>query len=55
MATNSSKQQRIDKSFKITYKALKELEKDTPHKDVARVFEVPKNTLPTWKKHKEKI
>ena len=55
MATNSSKQQRIDKSFKITYKDLKELEKDTPHKDVARVFEVPKNTLPIWKKHKEKI
>ena len=55
MATNSSKQQRIDKSFKITCKALKELEKDTPHKDVARIFEVPKNILPTWKKHKENI
>ena len=55
MATNSSKQQRIDKSYKIKYKALKELEKGTPHKDVARMFEVPKNTLSTWKKHKVKI
>ena len=55
MATNSSKQRRIDKSYKIKYKALKELEKGTPHKDVARMFEVPKNTLSTWKKHKEKI
>ena len=45
MATDSSKQQRIEKSYKIKYKALKELEKDTPHKDVARMFEVPKNTL----------
>ena len=55
MATNSSKQWRVDKSYKIKYKALKELEKGTPHKDVARMFEVPKNTLSTWKKHKEKI
>ena len=55
MATNSSKQRRVDKSYKIKYKALKELEKGTPHKDVARMFEVPKNTLSTWKKHKEKI
>ena len=55
MATNSLKQRRTDKSYKIKYKALKELEKGTPHKDVARMFEVPKNTLSTWKKHKEKI
>ena len=55
MATNLSKQRRIDKSYKIKYKALKELEKGTPHKDVARMFEVPKNTLSTWKKHKEKV
>ena len=57
MATSSSKQRRIDKSYKIKYKALKELEKGTLHKDIARMFEVPKNTLDksTWKKHKEKI
>ena len=33
MATNSSKQRRIDKSYKIKYKALNELEKGTPHKE----------------------
>ena len=56
MATNSLKQRRTDKSYKIKYKALKELDKGTPHKkDVARMFEVPKSTLSTWKKHKEKI
>ena len=55
MATNSSKQRRIDKSYKIKYKALKDLEKGTLHKDVARMFEVPKNTLSTWKKTKENI
>ena len=54
MATNSSKQRRIDKSYKIKYKAPKELEKGTPHKDVAGIFEVPKNTLSTWKKTQKK-
>ena len=55
MATNTSKQRLIDKSYKIKYKAFKKLEKGTPHKDVARMSEVPKNTTSTWKKHKEKI
>ena len=30
MATNSSKERRIDKSYKIKYKSLKEFEKGTP-------------------------
>ena len=47
MATNSSKERRIDKSYKIKYKALKELKKGTSHKDVVCMFEVPKNTLST--------
>ena len=55
MATNSSKQRRIGKSYKIRYKGLKELDKGTPHKDIGRMFEIPKNTLSTCKKHKEKI
>ena len=53
--TNSSKQQRCDKSYKIKYISLKKIEKGTPRKDVPRMFEVPKNTLSTWKKNKEKI
>ena len=55
MAMNSSKQRGIDKSYKIKYKALKELGNGTPHKDVAYMFEVPEKTLSTCKKHKEKI
>ena len=35
--------------------ALKELEKRTPHRDVAFLFGVPKNTLSTRKKKKYKI
>ena len=54
METNSSEQRRIDKAYKIKYKALQELEKGTPHKDVARMSEVPKNTLPTRKKTQRK-
>ena len=44
-----------NKSYKIKYKALKELEKGTPHKDVASLFGVPKNTLSTCKKNNDKI
>ena len=54
MATNVTKQRRIDKLYKIKYKALKELEKGIPHKDVAQMFQVPKNTLSTWKKKTNK-
>ena len=31
------------------------MEKGTPHNDVASLFGVPKNTLYTWKKNKDKI
>ena len=55
MATNVTKQRRIDKSYKIKYKALKELEKGIPHKHVAQMFQAPKNTLSTWKKTKKKF
>ena len=55
MATNVKKQRRIDKSYKIKYKALKELEKGIPHKNVAQMFQAPKNTLSTWKKKHKKI
>ena len=50
----SSKRRGENKSYKIKYKGLKELEKVTPHKDVASLFVVPKNTLSTWKKKKDK-
>ena len=50
-----TKRRAENKSYKIKYKALKELEKGTPHKDVASLFGVPKNTISTWKKNKDKI
>ena len=55
MASVATKRRAENKSYKIKYKALKELEKGTPHKDVASLFGVPKNTLSTWKKNKDKI
>ena len=54
MASVATKR-RAENKYKIKYKALKELEKGTPRKDVASLFGVPKNTLSTWKKNKDKI
>ena len=51
----AAKRQAENKSYKIKCKTLTELEKGTPHEDVASIFEVPKNTLQTWKKNKDKI
>ena len=51
----AAKRRAENKSCKIKYKALKELEKGTAHKYVASLFGVPKNTLSTWKKNKDKI
>ncbi|XP_057305323.1 tigger transposable element-derived protein 6-like [Hydractinia symbiolongicarpus] len=44
-----------NKTFKIKYSALKELEKRTASKDVAKAFNIPSSTLSTWKKNQEKI
>ena len=49
------KRQAENKSYKIKLKALKELEKGTPQKDVSSFFRLLKNTLSTWKKSKDKI
>ena len=55
MASVATKRQAGNKSYKIKHKALKELEKGTPRKDVASLFRVLKNTSSTWKKNKSKI
>ena len=55
MVSVATKRRAENKSYKIKYKALKELEKGAPQKDVASLFGVPKNTLLTWKKNKDKI
>ena len=55
MATEpKAKHQHLDKSLKMKYKALKELENGTTHRDVASLFGAPKNTHPNWKKMKKK-
>ena len=45
MASVATKRRAESKSYKIKYKALKELEKGTAHKDVASLFGVPKKYL----------
>ena len=55
MASVATKHRAENKSYKIKYKALKELEKGTPRKDFASLFGVSKNNSSTWKKNKNKI
>ena len=45
MVSVATKRRAENKSYKIKYKALKELEKRSPHKDVASLFGVPKKYL----------
>ena len=55
MASVTGSKRRIEnKSCKIKYRALKEIEKGTAPKDVAAAFNIPSSTLSTWKKNKEK-
>ena len=55
MASVAVKHRAENKSSKIVYKALKELEKGTSHRDVSSLYRMPKNTLSPWKKNKDKI
>ena len=43
------------KTFREKCQALKDLEKGESNKDVATKYKVPKNTLSTWVKNKEKL
>ena len=54
MNSVATKRRAENKSYKINYKALKELEKGNPRKDVASLLGVPKNALSTWKKNTDK-
>ena len=56
MATISDARHRqAEKTYKIKYKAVKEWETGTPHKEFTALFPVPKNTLSKWKKNKGKF
>ena len=43
------------KTLREKFQALKDLEKGESNKDVAAKYNVPKNTLSTWVKNKEKL
>ena len=49
------KRKHDDRTLAIKYNALVELEKGKTNKDVAKRFDIPPNTLSTWKKNKENI
>ena len=52
MASVATKRRAENKLYKIKYKALKELEKGTPHKDVASLFGSAKKYLIDMEKAK---
>ena len=51
----ATKRNYYEVTLKVKYKALKELEKGRPNKDVANQFSIPVSTLATLKKNKVKI
>ena len=55
MATIASKRKLNTKSIKDKYNALKEVEDGKTKSQVAAKYGIPKNTLSTWLKNKDKI
>ena len=55
MATLASKRKLNKKSIKDNYNTLKEVENGKTKSQVAATYGIPKNTLPTWLKNKDKI
>lgn len=50
-----NKRRHKENTIEVKYAALKELERGVSNKDVSEKFNIPKNTLSTWKKNKDKI
>ena len=55
MVTIASKRKLKTKSIKYKYQALKEVEEGKSKLQVATKYGIPKNTLSTWIKNKDKI
>ena len=51
----AQKRKYVHKTRREKYQSLKDLEKGLSDKDVAAKYGVPKNTLSTWVKSKEKL
>ena len=49
------KRKHVHKSLQEKCQALKDIEEGLPNKDAARKYGVPKNTISTWIKNKDKI
>ena len=45
-----SKRQHKGNNLKLKYEALLDLEIEKTNKDISKSLNVPRNTLPTWKK-----
>mgnify|MGYP001795526029 FL=1 len=53
--SNQPKRKLSLKSLEDKYHAIKDIEKGISNKDAAAKYNVPKNTISTWLKNKEKI
>ena len=51
----ANKRKLVNKTLKEKCAALKDLEKGVSNKDVAAKYGVPKNTISTWAKSKDKL
>ncbi|XP_065658063.1 tigger transposable element-derived protein 4-like [Hydra vulgaris] len=51
----ASKRLHKENNLKLKYEALLELEKGKTNEEVSKIFDIPPNTLSTWKKNKDKI
>ena len=51
----AQKRKHVHKTLQEKCQALKDIEKGLPNKDVATKYGVPKNTISTWIKNKDKI
>ena len=51
----TNKRKLFAKTLSVKYEALKKIERGVPKKDVAAEYNIPRNTISTWLKNKEKI
>ena len=51
----AQKRKHVHKTLQEKCQALKDIEKGLPNKDVATKYGVPKNTISTWMKDKDKM
>ena len=50
-----NRRRHCEHTLDVKYAALMEIERGTANKDVSKKSNIPKNTLSTWKKNRDKI